>query len=126
MANVSLSISNENAVIYIEGSAVIDSATQLHKIFKDAFDCGLPVILNLDKTTDCDLSFIQLIGSLCYSLHKEGRALNFYQNNIPVAISESIKTMGFHFRCKCTRIINVECLFATNESCFGMKQELHR
>jgi anti-anti-sigma regulatory factor len=111
MANSFMEIKNGTAIVHIEGTAVIDNAVQIHQTFSEALESQLSIVLELDKVTDCDGTFVQLIASLCYTLNRGGRSLEFGQNTLPEQIVQSIKDIGFHFRCKCTRINDVECLF---------------
>jgi len=95
-----------SVVVHIEGAAVIDSATQIHQVFTEALESQQSIILNTEKITECDSSFIQLIGSLCFTL-----SLEFSKNNLSEPVIDAIKSLGFHFKCKCTRIDNMDCFF---------------
>jgi len=100
-----------SVVVHIEGAAVIDSATQIHQVFTEALESQQSIILNTEKITECDSSFIQLIGSLCFTLNRGGRSLEFSKNNLSEPVIDAIKSLGFHFKCKCTRIDNMDCFF---------------
>jgi anti-anti-sigma regulatory factor len=117
-------IKNGTAVVHIEGTAVIDTAAQIHQTFSDALESHLPIVLELDKVTDCDGTFVQLIASLCYTLNRGGRSLEFSGNVLPEPVFQVIEDLGFHFRCKCTRINNVECLLIKAVKSSEKKQEV--
>jgi anti-anti-sigma regulatory factor len=123
MANSFVEIQNGKAIVHIDGSAVIDTAVQLHQTFSEALDSHLSIILDINNVSDCDSSFVQLIGSFCYSLNSGGRTLEFSRNTLPEPIFKAIKAIGFHFRCKCTRIDNVECPFTMAVNNPEQKQE---
>jgi anti-anti-sigma regulatory factor len=123
MANYFVEIKNGKAIVHVEGSVVIDTTTQLHQTFSEALESQLSVILDIDKTTDCDSTFVQLISSLCYTLNQGGRTLEFGLKPMPEPISQTIKAIGFHFRCNCTRMKNVECLFTKVEKSTEQNQE---
>jgi anti-anti-sigma regulatory factor len=123
MANSFVEIQNGKAVVHIDGSAVIDTAVQINQTFSEALESHLSLVLDIDNVTDCDSSFVQLIGSLCYTLNSGGRSLEFSRNTLPEPIFEAIKTIGFHFRCKCTRIKNVDCPFTIVANNSEQKQE---
>lgn len=123
MANSFIEIQNGKAIVHIDGPAVIDTAVQVRQTFSEALESQLSIVLDIEKTTDCDGSFIQLISSLCYTLNRGGRSLEFSRNTLPQPILEAIKTIGFHFRCKCTRIKNVECPFTIIAQDSEQKQE---
>jgi anti-anti-sigma regulatory factor len=124
MANSFMEIKNGTAVVHIEGTAIIDTAAQIHQIFSEALESQLSIVLELDKVTDCDGTFVQLIASLCYTLNRGGRSLQFSGDTLPEHICQVIKDIGFHFRCKCTRINNVECLFTKAAKLSDIKQEV--
>ncbi len=123
MSNPSFKIINKTAVITIEGSADIDSINQIHSIFSKAAASNFPVVLNIENTENCDITFVQLISSLCYSLHSTGRKLQFSQNTIPDQLFNTIKASGFLLRCKCTRIDKVDCPFSKLTSAVELKKE---
>lgn len=123
MSNPSFEIINKTAVVTIEGIANIDSINQIYSIFLKAATSKFPVVLNIEKTEDCDITFVQLISSLCYSLHSTGRKLQFSQNTIPDPVFSTMKTSGFLFRCKCTRISTVDCPFSKFTSSVELKKE---
>jgi hypothetical protein len=109
MLNSSSKILNGKLIVHIEGTAAIDTISQLHQIISEALESQLSVLLDIDKDTECDASFIQLIGSLCYTLNRGGRILEISQNPLPDSILDIVKTLGFHSRCKCIRMENVMC-----------------
>lgn len=123
MSNPSFEIINKTAVVTIDGSANIDSINQIHSIFSRAALSKFPVVLNIEKIEDCDITFVQLISSLCYSLHSTGRKLQFSQNSIPDPVFDTIKASGFLFRCKCTRIDKVDCPFSKLTRVVALKEE---
>lgn len=126
MANSFMEIKNGTAVVHIEGTAVIDTAIQIHQTFSEALESQLSIMLELDKVTDCDGTFVQLIASLCYTLNRGGRSLELSGNILPEPICQAIKDIGFHFRCKCTRINNVECLLTKAVKPSETKREVLR
>lgn len=101
------------AIVHLEGSANIDSAVQIHKIFIEAFETHLPVTIDTSKVTACDYSFIQLLTSLCFSLSNEGKSLKYDLETESQVIVESLIMLGYRSRCKCVRINNQECPLAS-------------
>lgn len=112
MSKTPFEIINKTAVVTIDESATIDSINQIHSIFSKAVLSNYPVVLNIENLENCDITFVQLISSLCYSLHSTGRKLEFSQNSITDPVYTTIKTSGFLFRCNCTRIDKVDCPFS--------------
>ena len=112
MAEVVLDLLTDSATVTISGDAVIDSAALLHQTFCKALDSRLSVAINTDAITECDLSFIQLIGSLCHSLEKDKRTLTFQDNHAAEPVCAAVRNAGFHFREHCTRAAGRECLFS--------------
>lgn len=116
-------VQNGNAVIHIEGAAVIDNAAKIHQVFMDAVECHLPVILDAELMTECDSSFVQLVRSLCYTLNRGGNAtLQFKLDRIPEALRNILKMIGMQFHTVCTRIDNIECLCCKTVQNLDLKQ----
>lgn len=113
----SLEIQNEKAVLLIKGSAVIDTVSHIHQLFLKAFDSGKPVTIDVSQSSECDLTFIQLICSLCYSIIQEKRLLEINKINLPDHFFKSIKYLGFNCRCKCFKSDSLKCIFSIDSSC---------
>lgn len=122
MENSYVEVQNGKTLVHIEGDAVIDNTVSIHQLFIDAAENQNPVVLDLEKITSCDITFIQLICSLCYSLIRGGRSLEFFQSNIPQYFTDILKISGFQFRCNCTRFENTGCVF-TKDITFSEKKE---
>ncbi len=121
MDNSFMEIKDGNAVIHIEGAAVIDTAQQIHQVFSDALESQYSIILDLSKITECDSTFIQLLASLCYTMNHGGRGLSFSSNVLPKAVFEKINILGFNFKEKCPKINGIDCLLAC---CYEQKELL--
>lgn len=102
---------NKKALVTIDGPAVIDYASILKQSFNEAFNSKKSVIINSSKVTECDITMIQLICSLCYSLKKDDRVLEFENQTAAEIILQTIKDSGYKLQCKCTKINNLECIF---------------
>jgi anti-anti-sigma regulatory factor len=109
MASASFTMNSGVAEIQITGSAVIDTAVAVQETFLDVLKTHTAVVLNVEKVTDCDCSFVQLISSFCYTLNKAGYTLKFSTDTLPEPILQSIKTLGFSYKKNCTRNNTMEC-----------------
>lgn len=107
-----VTIEKGTAVVTISGAAGIDTAGQIHQKFLEAYESGFPVVLDLSKTSECDGTFVQLVSSLCFSLKKGGRSLDFRGEGLPDPIFEVVRILGFNFQKNCTRTDASECLFS--------------
>jgi hypothetical protein len=116
-------VQSGNALVHIEGVAGIDNAAKIHQVFMDAVECHLPVILDAERMTECDSSFIQLVRSLCYTLHHGGNVtLQFWQDRMPEALRNIMEMTGFQFHSVCTRLDNADCLCCKKTQNLDQKQ----
>jgi len=113
MATSSVELAKGSAILHVEGDAVVDCATALHISFCEALDTQAQVVLDTDRVTECDLSFLQLMGSLCHSLSKGERSLTLYQDRVSEVVRKAIHDAGLQYRENCVRLNNRECLFST-------------
>lgn len=111
-------------LVHIEGPVTIDNVAGIHQLFTNALAKHQSVILDLEKTTDCDGSFIQLVSSLCFTLSQEGQSLELIKNTLPETIGEAINILGFNFRCGCSRRNNIECPFSVCVKNSEQEQEI--
>ncbi len=83
----------------------------IHAAFIEAFNSKLPVMLDIVQVTDADVTFIQLLRSLCYSMiTKRNCTLEFNNNELPVVLKGILAETGFVCREECVRAGNVMCI----------------
>jgi len=97
--------------IVISGDAVIDSAAEIHQKFLDARENNTSIVLDTAGMTSCDVSFLQLLGSLCRTLGNSGRSIEFFDNKVSEHLIEAVKDAGYSYKEQCSSFANRECLF---------------
>lgn len=112
MSSPYITIENETAVIKLNDSLTIDYANEIHKLFIEALEKNIPVILDLGFAKSCDCTFLQLTVSLCYSLSQKGLRLDIKTDSVPQIILDTIKSLGFNCKNNCTRLKNYQCLMS--------------
>lgn len=107
-----VAIENGSAIVYISGAATIDAAAQIHQCFLEALDSQCPVVLDASGLTECDVSFVQLVASLCSALAKVGRTLESH-NHAQIQIVQQVAAhIGFQHHHECIRKNSTDCLLA--------------
>lgn len=112
MDHFSSNIRDGKTHVTIEGIAKIDTAVQIQQCFLEAYQTMYPVVINIDKTTECDSTFIQLTASLCTSLLQRGHTLSFETTDTSNPVLEAVRTLGLHRRCNCIRSHTASCPFS--------------
>ncbi|NLD95043.1 MAG: hypothetical protein GX639_20505 [Fibrobacter sp.] len=112
MALPNIKIENDTAIINLNDSLTIDNATEIHKLFIEASEKNLPVIINPGITKSCDCTFLQLMVSLCFSLSQKGLRLDVTADPVPQVILDTIKSLGFNCKNYCTRLKNMQCMMS--------------
>jgi anti-anti-sigma regulatory factor len=111
MDKASFEIKDGNAVVHVDGAALIETIAGIHTIFVEAYNSNLPIILDIENVHEADSTFIQLLRSLCYSLKNNRKTeLELSNNRLPLVLKEIIKESGFVCRAECVRIDNVKCI----------------
>ena len=111
MVHLNVELNNGVAEVTIEGSAVIDTAARMYQVFAEALDSQVSVVLDTSKITECDVSFIQMVHSLCSTLCKGGRTLEFRSDSISDPVCRIIKAIGFNYQEQCSCTNNRSCIF---------------
>lgn len=119
MGIVQLKIENGVSRVIIDGSAIIDDATQIYKVFVDVVEKRNRVVIDISKVSNCDTSFIQLICSLCHSLMRHEKSIEFTTDSTTQIIKDVVKTIGLHNRKQCSRLKTRSCIFTI----FDLSQE---
>ncbi len=107
-----IKIENDTAIINLNDSLTIDNATEIHKLFIEASEKNIPVIINPGFTKSCDCTFLQLMVSLCFSLSQKGLRLDVTTDSVPQVILDTIRSLGFNCKNNCTRLKNTQCLMS--------------
>ncbi|HMA66046.1 MAG: hypothetical protein ACM31E_03935 [Fibrobacterota bacterium] len=107
-----IKIENETAIIKLNDSLTIDNANEIHKLFIEASEKNMPVILDLGFAKSCDCTFLQLVVSLCFSLSHKGLRLDIQTESVPQIILDTVRLLGFNCKNNCTRLKNTQCLMS--------------
>ena len=111
MAEIDIQEQKEKITVSISGAATIQSASSLHENLKTLIDKGKPVELNLDKISNADISFLQLISALYRSLHEKKQELTFHNDTISGPVHDIIKKSGFFTSPKSALVQGEKCPF---------------
>jgi anti-anti-sigma regulatory factor len=112
MSSPYIKIENETAIIKLNDSLTIDNANEIHKLFIEASEKNMPVLLDLSFAKSCDCTFLQLIVSLCFSLSRKRLRLDIHTESVPQIVLDTIKSLGFNCKNNCTRLKNTQCLMS--------------
>jgi anti-anti-sigma regulatory factor len=112
MSSPHIKIENETAIIKLSDSLIIDNANDIHKLFSEASENNIPVILDLGAAKSCDCTFLQLMVSLCFSLSNKGLRLDVTTESVPHVVLDTVRSLGFNCKNSCTRLKNAQCLMS--------------
>lgn len=111
MVETLLEIKEKKAIVHVNGNATIDTIRTIHTVFVEAFNCGLPVSVDITGVLEADGTFIQLLRSLCYSLIIDRNyTVQFSGDELSPALKQIIMDTGFICRPECVRVDGVKCI----------------
>ncbi len=109
MEDVELIIEKGLSVVKCRGAMVIDSAAGVCQVMRDALNSGLSVHLDMGGVTECDITFVQMVASLCRSLNANGRSLGFVDGLKAPAFEEALRVLGFCGGIECSCNLCIPC-----------------
>jgi anti-anti-sigma regulatory factor len=102
-------------VVNLKGDVTIVTASELRDILLDTLSTSKRVELNLEKVTDVDLSFLQLLCSAHRTSLKAEKSF-FIVGSYPDVLKEAAKDAGFPLNAGCTLDCNNSCLWLEGKS----------
>jgi len=100
----------ETRTLALDGECTLDRAIELKEVLLEALKDGGDLLLNLEKVTEVDLSFLQI---LC-SAHRTASSFRKRFTLCPspsAALIEAAESAGFLRNMGCQNAPNKECLF---------------
>lgn len=93
MAEVEVKTGPEGAEIVLQGDLNIECAGELHKVIQETLMNNEVLKIDMDRVTNVDLSFLQLVCALFKEAVREGKRLVF--DPLPEKIVNKAEKMGF-------------------------------
>lgn len=100
----------DKSYLRLEGEMTIAKAAKLKDALARAIDSGKTVVIDIDRVTGVDLSFLQLLCSAHRTAANQGKKLTISNPGLPV-YAEARKTAGFHYTKPCRHVASNGCLW---------------
>ncbi len=111
---------NRKAVITLTGNATIEHAGEIKNELKTLLEGSKEVKLDLTALEKADVSFLQLLESLCKTCISSEKTLSLSENHFPDVLDTIITTAGFFKQRQCLLNPDSPCLL--NEISKGLEQ----
>lgn len=99
MSSNDITVENGQTVITLKNELTIDNARDIHLLLIEAIDMRHPLIIDLSKAYEFDVSFLQLLISCSKTLNAGGRTLTLRHDTLPSTFCDIAKSIG----CNCTQ-----------------------
>lgn len=93
-----------------EGEITLREVSAMADDFREALKEAEHLMINLEGTTDIDLSVLQLLCSVHRSLAEKGKQLEI-DGTIPGTISRKVVEAGFHRHLGCSFVNGHQCIW---------------
>jgi anti-anti-sigma regulatory factor len=100
----------ETKTLTLDGECTLDRAVELKAVLLEALKDGGDLLLNLEKVTAVDLSFLQLLCSAHRAALNNGNGFALCPSP-STALIEAAESAGFFRNMGCQDAPNKECLF---------------
>lgn len=108
---------DEGGLVVLEGELTLTRAEELKGRFLRALAGAGTVTVRFGEVSDADLSFMQLLCSLCRSAARERKKVSF-GNGLPRVLLEAATTAGFTRLKGCMQGDEQHCLWAAGAGAF--------
>lgn len=111
---------NRKAVITLTGNATIEHAEEIKDELKTLLEGSKELELDLRALEKADISFLQLLESLCKTCVSSEKTLSVSEDHFPEVLDTIIATAGFFKQKQCLLNPDSPCLL--NEITKGLEQ----
>ena len=108
--NIDIESTENMVVLRLGGEAVIESAIELKEAFLKSMAQGDDILVDIEKVTAADLSFLQLLCSAHHSCLKSEKKMRLGGIR-PAVYNRIVKNAGYSRRRGCDRDMEQSCLW---------------
>lgn len=109
MISFNTTYKNNYAVVVLEGQATIQVSEHLKQEFLQVLKKDVNIHLEMKKLEKVDITFLQIIESLCLTLKKQGKKLIYDMQDDSSTVFQTSQLLGLFKIDKCHAVTEERC-----------------